>query len=310
MSRIMEAPVAGSGLHEWILGSSRQLLIEGYDPDEVVRIMIEKAEGKGRKVEGEIQDAVNGAVKWLAEHPDCRQGKGGRRRQEYEPQICHEWLGSGLLDRRDNRPEYSQADSRKIAAILATNKAKSVRGSKGFDWWKLYAGVDFYICLCQQVWAMETRRLSEWLELGVSGFQYMVTSPMFQGGMGSRFKCDKNTSKRMWLIIEFDAGSREDQLKLLAWLERFEGWQLGMIVWSGGKSLHGWFPVYNKGEYEIRTFFVEATKIGADRMMRIPSQYCRVPNGLNMKTRRQQEVLYWKEAVVQEQAEIVRKDLL
>jgi hypothetical protein len=182
--------------------------------------------------------------------------------------------------------------------------------SEQFDWWKLFAGIDFYICLANEVWEMETRRLSEWLEIGVNGFQYMVPSPMFNGGIGKEFKNDRNTSKRMWQIVEFDSGSRMDQLKLLRWLEQFEGWQIGMVVFSGGKSLHGWFPVYNKTEYDIRTFFIQATLIGADRMMRIPSQYCRVPNGTNHKTRKKQEVIYWREEVIREQTEIVREDLL
>jgi hypothetical protein len=308
MDKIREAPVAGTGLHEWILSTSRQLLMEGYDRETVSKLMVSRAEGKGRRIEGEIRDAVEGAVKWLAEHPDYQ---GGKKALEYTPPICHDWLGSGYLDRRDNRPEYNEADRELISNVLVSLKPLKLKGSGSFNWWKLFADIDFNVCLCQEVWNMDTRPLSEWLGYGdLREYQYMVPSPMHDAGRGKKFKCDKNTSKRLWQIIEFDSGTREDQLKLLKFLSRYEDWPLGMIVFSGGKSLHGWFGAYEKTEYDIRTFFLEATKLGADRMMRIPSQYCRVPNGTNYKTRRKQQVIYWDEEVINAQSEIVKKDLL
>ncbi len=66
-----EAPMAGTGLHAWILERTRKLLLDGCSPSEAVRLTWEATAEKGRpheKLRKEIEDAVNGAHEWQQEH--------------------------------------------------------------------------------------------------------------------------------------------------------------------------------------------------------------------------------------------------
>lgn len=123
-------------------------------------------------------------------------------------------------------------------------------------------------------------------------------------------KTDENAGERFWLIIEFDSGTLEDQSKLLWWLSRIgEEWELALIVYSGGKSLHGWFSCVGREERgEIFKFFRLATTLGCDKMMRSSVQYTRVPLGTNQKTGQRQSILHWSEEAISEHQRKVKEN--
>ena len=52
-----------------------------------------------------------------------------------------------------------------------------------------------------------------------------------------------------------------------------------LVVFSGNKSLQGWFVCGNYSEEDLKTFFTGAVKFGADRRLRLASQFCRMPDG-------------------------------
>ena len=64
-----------------------------------------------------------------------------------------------------------------------------------------------------------------------------------------------------------------------------------MVVDSAGKSLHGWFNVFDKEEDEVMKFLKGACRLGADERMKVRCQLCRLPNGL--RKGEQQTVLYF-----------------
>tara|TARA_R100001163_G_scaffold62911_1_gene54174 strand:- start:3046 stop:3279 length:234 start_codon:yes stop_codon:yes gene_type:complete len=64
-----------------------------------------------------------------------------------------------------------------------------------------------------------------------------------------------------------------------------------MVVWSGSKSLHGWFNVHGRDETEIQRFYDLAKILGADMATRTPSQLARCPWGLR-DNGNVQEVIY------------------
>jgi len=65
---------------------------------------------------------------------------------------------------------------------------------------------------------------------------------------------------------------------LLAHLARFA--PLALVVHSGGKSLHGWFPCAGIPEDELRDFMHFACQLGADSKTWSPSQFVRMPDGM------------------------------
>jgi hypothetical protein len=58
-------------------------------------------------------------------------------------------------------------------------------------------------------------------------------------------------------------------------------------VHSGGKSLHGWFFVYEQPEEKVRRFFRYAVSLGADPATWTRSQFVRMPDGTRDNGKRQ-----------------------
>jgi hypothetical protein len=62
---------------------------------------------------------------------------------------------------------------------------------------------------------------------------------------------------------------------------------LALVVYSGGKSLHGWFYCAGVAEEKIFRFMQYASSLGADPANRTRSQFARMPDGLRENGRRQ-----------------------
>lgn len=69
---------------------------------------------------------------------------------------------------------------------------------------------------------------------------------------------------------------------------------LVMVVWSGGKSLHGWFRLYGEREDKAQRFIDYALSLGADSKMNKRSQFGRMPDGIRDNGERQ-SVVYFNE---------------
>jgi hypothetical protein len=62
---------------------------------------------------------------------------------------------------------------------------------------------------------------------------------------------------------------------------------LALAVYSGGKSLHGWFYCAGVADEKILGFFRYAVSLAADRANWNTSQFTRMPDGLRENGRRQ-----------------------
>jgi hypothetical protein len=62
---------------------------------------------------------------------------------------------------------------------------------------------------------------------------------------------------------------------------------LTLAVYSGGKSLHGWFYCAGVAEERVLRFFRYAVSLGADPANWNPSQFTRMPDGLRDNGKRQ-----------------------
>jgi hypothetical protein len=115
--------------------------------------------------------------------------------------------------------------------------------------------------------------------------QFIVANPMTaetglnQSGRISSRCLDNATKRRTYQVVEFDRGSPEQQAAILCSLST--AWTpLVLVVWSGGKSFHGWFHVGRLSEYAKLRFFRHAVFLGADSSLWDPSKLVRMPGGL------------------------------
>jgi hypothetical protein len=110
----------------------------------------------------------------------------------------------------------------------------------------------------------------------------------------SDVKCSYDAfEKRRWLVIEGDTGTREQQFWIHRRLAKRFG-NLGCVCYSGGKSLHGWFFVEGWTEEECFELYAEAMKLGINDLNTWKvCQPVRLPNAMNKKTLRKQQIYVW-----------------
>jgi len=124
-----------------------------------------------------------------------------------------------------------------------------------------------------------------------------------------------NTGPRRFLITEFDFKRTDKQGKLTKWAPLIDTWQkrgatvqdacaalilhlmkrrpLAMVVYSGKKSLHGWWFCAGESGQEgspFHNFAVYAATIGADTSTYRRCQFVRMPGAVRPDIRRQQTV--------------------
>jgi len=103
-------------------------------------------------------------------------------------------------------------------------------------------------------------------------------------------RCLDNSGPWVTQVIEFDFGTLDEQACLHRKL-RSRGARLRMVVFSGGKSLHGWYDVKDWSADQLTAFRGDAAALGADRMMFTACQFTRTPNALR-DGGKSQEVVY------------------
>ncbi|MGJ8650791.1 MAG: hypothetical protein ACSHX4_10565 [Opitutaceae bacterium] len=129
-------------------------------------------------------------------------------------------------------------------------------------------------------------------------YQFIVANPMTalngltQEGKRS-YRCHGNaTQSRIYQVVEFDQGPLEEQAAILSSLDSV--WApLILVVWSGSKSLHGWFDVRLLDEAQKREFFAQACRGGADRTLWDQSKLVRMPGGTRTNNRQRQSILFF-----------------
>ena len=120
-----------------------------------------------------------------------------------------------------------------------------------------------------------------------------MSSPLGQRADGSGLSAhtNDNTGPRCFIVVESDDRSNmDDQAAILYHLGDFA--PLVCAVFSGNKSLHGWFDVRGVPEWQVRRFFAYAVKLGADPQMWKPSQFTRLPGGWRADKEARQEAYY------------------
>ncbi len=158
--------------------------------------------------------------------------------------------------------------------------------------------IDDLICLGVTSYEFGTQKLADWQSpLQHHRYEYISPNPMkFEWGLTKEgepsMHCLDNCGPKVFQVVEFDFGGAQEHAALLRWLAR--KMPLVLIVYSGGKSLHGWFNVRGRSEEDVLTFFQDAVSLGADPKMWSPVQFSRLPAGTNTKTGRHQSVIVFQ----------------
>jgi hypothetical protein len=135
----------------------------------------------------------------------------------------------------------------------------------------------------------------------VSKYQFIVPNPLAalvgtNNAGDASVRCQNNILSRRYLVAEFDKEpDKANQAKLIGFLS--ETIPCAMVIDSGGKSLHGWFPVYDKTESEAAAFFAQAVTLGADQSIYDRAKLVRLPGGLRDGKIRQ-KILYFDEGAL------------
>jgi hypothetical protein len=160
-----------------------------------------------------------------------------------------------------------------------------------------------------------TRRRDDWRHCGLRNFPLLVPNPA-QKAYGrtvdgrERTRCNAMFSRRRYLVVEFDfsifsrAGANETE-----WASLIRGWEkeglsirdacasllwhlseyapFVLIVWSGSRSLQGWFSALGEPEEVLRRFMEYAVGLGADRATWPSCQLVRTPQAIRSNGARQ-----------------------
>jgi hypothetical protein len=87
-----------------------------------------------------------------------------------------------------------------------------------FNLGMLFANRNLPLCVAKHVYQPEVRTLRQWQREDLSKTQWLVPNLFIECGLGGRFKTDRNAGDRIWLIVEFDHHTIEEQGRLL------DGW--------------------------------------------------------------------------------------
>jgi len=280
LQEMLESPPhAGEGVHDWLFCVARQL--HWHMPAlEIVSLLESRVENCGRFVpRSEIVSAVQNSL-------PCAWQPGNRSQPiqaapkwpsvnlEQREAIIRD--GGGLVDLWENSPvRFDDNDAHTEALIDA-----------------LFPG-DPLLCCGLSDSDFDTRSRSEWRGK-LSALQLIVPSPMTarngltRAGTKSAHALSI-TGPRWFLVVEFDHGDVDDHAALL-WHLALKA-PLAMVVYSGSKSLHGWFFCAGQPEERLRQVMRYCVSLGADRATWTRSQFVRMPDGTREGGKRQ--VVYY-----------------
>lgn len=89
-------------------------------------------------------------------------------------------------------------------------------------------------------------------------------------------RCLANTGPLTYQVVEFDNGTLDEQAKIHLHLAGMA--KLCLVVFSGNKSLHGWYDVRSMGPEGVTRFRRYVAALGADKATFTPCQLVRTPN--------------------------------
>ena len=277
-------PRRGGGLNNWLYRMSR-VLHPYRDGAEIIQLLQAATDGEPVRP-SEIERAVerSKATAWQPGQPSRQTVP----TPAWPPVNVLERTaiiqsGGGLVDLWEDSPVRFEDNEAHTEALIDV----------------LFPG-DPLLCCGLSKSKFDTRSREEWGgHLGE--LQLIVPNPMTDRiGLTQENKRSSHalsiTGPRRFLVVEFDQGDVDDHAALL--LHLAETAPLALVVHSGSKSLHGWFPCKEQTEKQLHRFMSRAVSLGACTSTWCRSQFVRMPDGL-CKGDARQVVYYFNPEVLQ-----------
>jgi len=251
-------PASGEGVHNWVFYAACSL-IEAALSDVEAEAEIEAAMTREPNPASEITDALRSA---RGDHSRSRP-----RWSPVNPAAIAEIVETGptLLELISRSPEPIQFVPQSRAEMFIDT---------------LFPGNPLLCVGRKNHFYTDTR---ETFRGHLHARELIVPSPMSaqmgrtkQGKMS--YRSESNTGTRRFLVVEFDRGTLDQQAALL-WHLAGRIAPLALVVFSGGKSLHGWFYCAGQREEKLERFFRYAASLGADTKTWSRCQFVRMPDG-------------------------------
>ena len=266
-------PLAGSGVHFWLLGAANHCRNRGVTTNDAERWIAERIT-RPPNPPNEIVSAIRKA------YSEKFTGSGATYFKQ-EPK----WPSVNLEQReaiiRDNG---GLADLWELSPVRIEDNGR--HAEEIID--RLFPGNPL-LCCGQSNSSFDTKTREAWRGQ-LHNLQLIVPSPMSAlTGLTKEGKESKhslnNTGDRRFLICEFDSGTSDEHAALLIHLGGFA--PLVCAVHSGGKSLHGWFFVEGQPDDKLTKFFHYAVSLGACHAPNSKCQFVRMPDGTRDNGKRQ-----------------------
>jgi len=295
-TKVLECPDEGQGVNNWTIRTAWQLRKDGINAEQAYSILL------GRTTRAES---------WVAEAEIARA-------------IETVYRTKSKASTRKARPKWPQRQKEAIEAIIKSpvalddfrNNSPSSTGISPFEALDLLFPGDPTLCLGKRPDRIDTRPKSNW-EQDIMKCQLVVPNTMTQrtgltqSGRES-LRCLENTGPRRFLVVEQDPTAWEgldeeskskyvdehdykthqlsNQATILTHLTMHV--PLACAVFSGSKSLHGWFFVENLTESQQIRFFRYCVQLGADPAMWTKCQFTRLPGGRRTPGLKHQTIHY------------------
>jgi hypothetical protein len=291
-------------MHPGIYRAAIAGLAEGRPSVEIHYLLRETAINQGRpraKAEREVYDAIINAHTWFsgAVHPHTTRS------------------------RIPETPRINWAELREIAfgeenLDTLRNASGAIPQSAGEVLAAIYDSEDL-LCCAEEMHSARTKPLSNWLADGIGCQRLLVPNPMraltgIKADGKASPRCNDNAGPCRWIVVEFDFSEDNEQdaalltalaeadrnnldlgAALHAHLQRFL--PLAMVVFSGKKSLHGWFSAAGLTQDDANCFRDYARSLKADPALFVPCQLTRMPWGTR-ENDNPQSVIYFNQEVI------------
>lgn len=273
---ITPCPIEGEGVNRWTFKTACTLFRVGWSEERVRDYLNEHTTRGGTQADAEIERAIERAPDWIKlghakshrKWPDINLA---RRREALSNNI-------GIEELQRMSPLKLTGAHQALPILFPGNPliwaARSVRPEIG-----------------------NTLPLRQWLP--VAGMQqFIVPNPMIGRDIplnGKSRRCLTNTGPRVYLVVESDSGTADEQSAILWHLARFA--RLVIAVHSASKSVHGWFHIADRAEKENRAFMEYAVSLGADPATWVKCQPVRMPGG-HRPGKGKQEILFFNPAAI------------
>jgi hypothetical protein len=268
---IANPPGSGEGFHLWLFRAARALWKCGRQEYEIRAVLENAASACGRCVtEREIEDALRNSHTTAFQSARFQRQRWPSVNIEQRDAIITD--GGGLVDLWE------------ISPIRFEDKGPHTEGI--ID--QLFPG-DSLLCCGKSNSEFDTKPREQWrgelseLQLTVPNAMSAITG-ITRDGRKSKHALS-NTGPRSFLIIEFDTGTADDHAALL--LHLAERAPLALAVYSGAKSLHGWFYCRGRPDARLESFMRYAVSLGADPATWTRSQFVRMPDAVRENGQRQ-----------------------